>query len=58
MYCLEREREKDDDGIRCCHICNRIIKETGRIVIINDFRTKYFHHQCYKYIFESFFGHF
>lgn len=50
MYCLEREREKDDDNTRCCHICKHIIKETGRIVIIDGYRTKYYHNECYKYI--------
>jgi hypothetical protein len=49
MYCLEREREKDDDT-RCCHICKRIIKETGRVVIIDGYKTKYYHNECYKYI--------
>lgn len=56
MYCLETSRAAQD--FRCCNICNRIIEETKYFITIDGYRTKYYHHKCYKYILERLFGNF
>lgn len=48
------EKSKKLGEIRFCRICNKCIEEAKYIITVDGYKHRYYHNECYKYLYERF----